>query len=116
MANWPTPHLFAWFGTENCYLAMAAMRPDPSRPRDGSGLATTTPLDHAKTILAEAATLRSAVQKNTVVLGQCEAHGEAGVISYRTNIIALPYRAKPLASGNWLIGISKKAPLSAGLE
>jgi len=29
MANWPTPHLFAWFGTESCYLAMAAMRPRP---------------------------------------------------------------------------------------
>src|SRR5262245_58007304 len=26
MANWPTPHLVAWFGTENCYLAMAASR------------------------------------------------------------------------------------------
>ena len=31
MANWPTPTLVAWFGTENCYLAMAAMRPDPPR-------------------------------------------------------------------------------------
>src|SRR5262245_14938205 len=47
MANWPTPHLSPGSVTENCYLAMAAMRPDPSRPRDGSGLATTKwALDH----------------------------------------------------------------------
>jgi len=37
MANWPTPTFVAWFGTENCYLAMAAMRPDPPRG-DGPGL------------------------------------------------------------------------------
>jgi hypothetical protein len=37
MANWPTPTLVAWFGTENCYLAMAAMRPDPSHIKGISG-------------------------------------------------------------------------------
>ena len=91
--------------------------PDPSRPRDGSGLLRPLPWIMTKTILAEAARLRSAVQtKSPLSWDSSEAHGEAGVISYRANIIALPYRAQPLASGNRLIGISKKAPLSAGLE
>jgi len=68
-----------------------------------------------KTILAEAARLRSAVQtKSPLSWDSSEAHGEAGVISYRANIIALPYRAQPLASGNRLIGISKKSPAECG--
>jgi len=71
MANWPTPHLFAWFGTENCYLAMAAMRPDSSRPRDGSGLATTTPLDHDQDDPSRGREAQiGRPNKITVVLGQ----------------------------------------------
>ena len=83
----------------------------------GRDLPRPLPWIMTKTILAEAARLRSAVQtKSPLSWDSSEAHGEAGVISYRANIIALPYRAQPLASGNRLIGISKKAPLSAGLE
>ena len=29
MTNWDNATLVAWFGAQNCYLAMAAMRPDP---------------------------------------------------------------------------------------
>jgi hypothetical protein len=112
MANWPTPHLFAWFGTESCYLAMAAM-PPPTRHGHATGWDLLRPLPwiRTKTILAEAARLKSAVQtKSPLSWDSSEAHGEAGVISYRANIIALPYRAQPLASGNRLIGHLKKKP------
>jgi|AmaraimetFIIA100_FD_contig_91_1050010_length_1558_multi_3_in_0_out_0_1 hypothetical protein len=40
MTNWDNATLAAWFGAQNGYLDMAAMRPDPpceGRQRDGPG-------------------------------------------------------------------------------
>ena len=40
MTNWDNATLAAWFAAQNCYLDMAAMRPDPpceARQRDGPG-------------------------------------------------------------------------------
>ena len=117
MANWPTPRLSP--GSVRRIAISLWQRCAPTRHGHAMGrdLPRTRPWIMTKTILAEAARLRSAVQtKSPLSWDSSEAHGEAGVISYRANIIALPYRAQPLASGNRLIGISKKAPLSAGLE
>jgi hypothetical protein len=39
MTNWANATLAAWFGAQNCYLDMAAMRPDPPSLRaTGRGL------------------------------------------------------------------------------
>src|SRR5262249_13695627 len=51
-------------------------RPDPPRPRDGSGLATAQPVCSVmtKTILVETVTRRSAVQKLHDTYGPCPRH------------------------------------------
>ena len=41
MTNWANATLAAWFGAQNCYLAMAAMRPTAGDSNRRPGLATT---------------------------------------------------------------------------
>src|SRR5215831_6744062 len=92
-ASWPTGQRHTCSPGSVRRIAISLwQRCVPTRHGHATGRDLPRPLPWimTKTILAEAATPRSAVQTKSPSWDSSEAHGEAGVISYRANIIALP--------------------------
>jgi hypothetical protein len=109
MANWPTPRLSP--GSVRRIAISLWQRCAPTRHGHATGrdLPRTRPWIMTKTILAEAVTRRSAVQKMTGALGQLsQAHGEAclgspivpkGIEAGRTRKLSCAHKSKSMLGG-----------------